>query len=76
MARLPPRPATPARFALGMAQMFGAAAGLTLLITTGVSPATLGVVAVTTGLSIASRLLYRREGPRWRHHRASRQNRR
>jgi hypothetical protein len=45
MARLPPRPATPARFAIGMAQMFGDAAGLTLLITTGVSPVTLGVVA-------------------------------
>jgi hypothetical protein len=47
------------RFAMGMAQMFGAVAGLVLLIATGPSAATLVVVALTTALALTSRALAR-----------------
>ena len=47
------------RFALGMAQLFGAVAGLVLLIATGPSAVTLVVVALTTALALTSRALAR-----------------
>lgn len=47
------------RLALGLAQMFGAVAGVTLLVQTGLSVSTIVVAAATTCLSVASRLLYR-----------------
>ena len=51
------------RFVVGMAQMFGAVAGVVLLILTGVSVATLVVVGMTTALSLTSRIVYgRRRG--------------
>ena len=57
-------PQSPLRFWLGMAQMFGAVAALVLLMMTGVSWPTIAVALVTTGLSAASRLLFRvRPGP-------------
>ena len=52
------------RFAIGMAQMFGAVAGIVLLVLTGVSVATLAVVSLTTALSLTSRIVYRRYGKR------------
>jgi hypothetical protein len=51
--------ADPLRFVLGMAQMFGAVAGITLLLMTGPGATTLVVLAITTALSIMSRVLYR-----------------
>lgn len=63
-----PRPATlgrrPAslrsrlRLLSGMFQMFGAVAGLTLLLTTGLSAATLLTALATTALSLTSRRLW------------------
>ena len=50
----------PVRFALGMAQMFGAVTGLVLLLLTGLSPATVVTVAVTSMLALTSRVLVRR----------------
>ena len=48
------------RLAIGLTQMFGAVAGITLLVQTGLSPQTVVVAAATTGLSLASRILYGR----------------
>lgn len=48
------------RFALGMAQMFGAVVSLTLLVETGVSELTLATLVGTGMLTGLSRLLYRR----------------
>lgn len=50
------------RLAIGLAQMFGAVAGVTLLIQTGLSVPTIVVTAATTGLSVTSRILYGRRG--------------
>lgn len=50
------------RFALGMAQMNGAMLGLILLVTLGLHPATVLIVAITTALSITCRIVYRRRG--------------
>ena len=52
-----------ARFWLGMAQMFGAAAATVLLFTAGLSGATLTLTALTTACTALSRLLYRSEHP-------------
>ena len=48
------------RFALGMAQMFGAVVSLTLLVETGISVLTLATLVGTGMLTGLSRLLYRR----------------
>lgn len=49
------------RFALGMAQMFGAAVSLTLLVETGVTVLTLATLLGTGVLTGLSRFLYRRQ---------------
>ena len=46
----------PARFWLGMAQMFGAVVAAVLLFTTGLSGATLTLTAVTTACTVLGRL--------------------
>jgi hypothetical protein len=46
------------RLLFGMLQMFGAVAGLTLLLTTGLSAATLLTALATTALSLTSRRLW------------------
>jgi hypothetical protein len=48
------------RLAIGLGQMFGAVAGVTLLFQTGLSLPTLVVAAATTTLSLTSRRLYGR----------------
>ena len=46
------------RFALGLLQMFGATVGVVLLIGTGLSPATLVTVVITTAATVVSRWLF------------------
>lgn len=47
------------QFVLGQAQMIGAAVGVYLLITTGVSHLTLAVVAGTATFTLVSKLIFR-----------------
>lgn len=51
---------SPLRLVVGFAQMFGAMLGLLLLVTTGLSPAAIGVALGTTALTVASRIAFRR----------------
>lgn len=48
-----------AQLVLGLAQTFGASLGIILLVTSGVTPATVGVTLGTSALTVLSRLLAR-----------------
>lgn len=49
------------RLVLGFAQMFGASLGIVLLVSSGLTPAVLGVAIGTTALTLVSRRLLARE---------------
>lgn len=46
------------RLVLGFAQMFGACLGIVMLVSSGLTPATLGVALGTTALTLVSRRLF------------------
>ena len=48
------------RLVLGFAQMFGACLGIVMLVSSGLTPAALGVALGTTALTLVSRRLFAR----------------